>query len=287
MTMSGASERMRSAILSKLRVGLSWAISSFDAMPIEGSLLASSLAVPVPNSPDSWTITAVLATLLAALFSAPSEAMPSSTQTPKPGFRRNTFLRPRLIEQVGGADIDQEGRAVLGGGLAGGDADRALEAADIGGHALLVHLLDFADADLDLGLAVAQQRLELGATHRLDAARLVHVLDGHGAAEPALLAVIGDEAGDGMDHADLHGGGLGPDQAGRGDRPGRQRGAARDEGPARNRLHPLLGRENLPAINERRSSVCRQPCPRPESSFSPHRQRPLATFVPSARNTCR
>ena len=83
--------------------------------------------------------------------------------------------------------------------------DRALEAADIGRHALLVHLLDLGDADLDLGLAVAQQRVELGAAHRLDAARLVHVLDRHGAAEPALLAVVGDEAGHRMDQADLHG----------------------------------------------------------------------------------
>ena len=64
-------------------------------MPIEGSLPASSFAVPVPNSPDSWTITALLATPFAALFKVPSAAMPSSTQTPKPGFSRNTFLRPR------------------------------------------------------------------------------------------------------------------------------------------------------------------------------------------------
>ena len=65
-------------------------------MPIDGSLPASSLAVPVPNSPDSWTITAVLATPPAALLSAPSEAMPWSTQTPKPGIRRKVFFSPRL-----------------------------------------------------------------------------------------------------------------------------------------------------------------------------------------------
>ena len=34
--------------------------------------------------------------LFAALLIAPSEVMPSSTQTPKPGIRRKVFLRPRL-----------------------------------------------------------------------------------------------------------------------------------------------------------------------------------------------
>ena len=80
-------------------------------------------------------------------------------------------------DQVGGADVDQERRVVLGGSLAGGDADRALVAADIGSDARFVHLLDLGHAHLDLGLAVAEQRIELGAAHRLDAARLVDVLD--------------------------------------------------------------------------------------------------------------
>ena len=96
ITMSGFIERMRSAILSKLRVGLSCGITSLASMPIDGSLPCSSLAVPVPNSPDSWTITAVLAMLPAALLRVASVARPSSTQTPKPGFMRKVFFSPRL-----------------------------------------------------------------------------------------------------------------------------------------------------------------------------------------------
>ena len=49
--------------------------------------------------------------------------------------------------------------------LAGGDADRALEATDVGRDAGLVHLLDFAHAHFDLGLAVAQHRFERRAAH--------------------------------------------------------------------------------------------------------------------------
>ena len=52
------------------------------------------------------------------------------------GLQAEDVLEPAVDDQVGGADIDQERRVVLGGRLAGGDADRALEAADIGRDAL-------------------------------------------------------------------------------------------------------------------------------------------------------
>ena len=58
-------------------------------------------------------------------------------------------------------------------------------------------------------LRVAQQRLELRAAQRLDAAGLVDVLDRHQRALAALLARIGQRAGHRVQHADLHRLGLG------------------------------------------------------------------------------
>src|SRR5262249_27380125 len=81
---------------------------------------------------------------------------------------------------------------------------RTLEAADIGGDTRLVHLLDLADAHLDFGLAVAQHGFECGTPHALDAAGLIDIVDGHRRADARLLAAVGDEAGHGMDEADLY-----------------------------------------------------------------------------------
>jgi hypothetical protein len=111
---------------------------------------------------------------------------------------------------------------------------------DIGRDALLVHLLDFGHADFDLGLAVAQQGLELGAAHRLDAARLVDVLDRHGAAQPALLAVIGDEAGHRMDQADLHRRRLRAHDRGKAQAAGGERRRAGHEAAPRNGFSDML-----------------------------------------------
>ena len=174
-------------------------------MPIDGSLPASSLAVPVPNSPDFVDDHRGLGDAARRLVERAQRGDALVDADTEARHQAEGVLQPAIDDDVRRRDIDQEGRAVLRGGLGGGDGHRALEAADIGRHALLVHLLDLGDADLDLGLAVAQQRVELGAAHRLDAARLVHILDRHGAAEPALLAVIGDETGHRMDQADLHG----------------------------------------------------------------------------------
>jgi hypothetical protein len=118
-------------------------------------------------------------------------------------------VQPAIGDQVGGPDIDDVRDAVLGGGLARGQHDGALEAADDRGDASLVHLLDLGDADLDLRLGVAQHRLEPRAAHRPDAAGGVDLVDGELRAEPRLGAAIGDESRDRMEQADADRPGLG------------------------------------------------------------------------------
>ena len=112
-------------------------------------------------------------------------------------------LQAALDDRVGDADVDHVRDVVLGRGLRGGKADRACVGADDRRYARLVHLLDLGDADLGLGLRVAQHRLELRAAHRLDAAGGVDFLDRHRRADAAQVARIGERPGDRMQDADL------------------------------------------------------------------------------------
>jgi hypothetical protein len=107
---------------------------------------------------------------------------------------------------------------VLGGGLGRRHADEAGIAADDGRDARLVVFLDLGDRDVDLGLCVGEQRLDLGAAERLDAALGVDVLDRHQRAGAALRAGIGDAAGHRMDDADFDRLGLGPQEVRRAER---------------------------------------------------------------------
>ncbi len=125
-------------------------------MPIEGSLPAISFAVPVPNSPELVDDHRALGDAVRGLVQGPECGDAVVDADAEARLQPEHVLEATRHDQVGGTDIDQEGRVVFGGGLAGGDADRALEAADIGGHTLLVHLLDFTHAHFDLGLAIAQ-----------------------------------------------------------------------------------------------------------------------------------
>ena len=112
-------------------------------------------------------------------------------------------LQPARDDLVGDADIDEIGQVVARGGLRGGEADRAGEAADDGDDALALHALDLLDAGLRVGAGVAEDHLELGAAQRLDAAGGVDVGDREFGAGPAELAVHGERAGDGLQDADL------------------------------------------------------------------------------------
>ena len=90
-------------------------------------------------------------------------------------------LQAARDDAVDDADVDQVGQVVARGGLAGGQADRAGVAADDGGDAGRVHLLDLGVAALRRRLRVAEHRLDLGAAQRLDAAGRVDLLDRDGA----------------------------------------------------------------------------------------------------------
>ena len=113
-------------------------------------------------------------------------------------------LQPAGDDAVDHADVDDIGQVIARRGLAGGEADAAGVAADDGRDPGAVHLLDFGVAAFRRRLRVAEHRLDLGAAQRLDAAGRVDLLDRHHGADPALLAGIGQRAGDRMQHADLH-----------------------------------------------------------------------------------
>ena len=68
--MSGLTERMRSTILLKSRVGFRMLDDLFHLEAVLGQRLDSSAAVPAPNSESSCTIITVRAGLPAAWFSA-------------------------------------------------------------------------------------------------------------------------------------------------------------------------------------------------------------------------
>ena len=119
-------------------------------------------------------------------------------------------------------------QVVLGGRLRGGQADGRRKSTHDGRDTGFVHLLDLGRAGLRLRLSVAQQRLELRAAERLDAARGIDVLDGHQRTQAALLPRVGQRAGDRMQHADLDGLGLRAGHERKGDGSG-QGGGLRDE----------------------------------------------------------
>ena len=127
------------------------------------------------------------------------------------GDHAEARTEPERVLQAAGddavdhADVDDIGQVVARGGLARGEADAAGIAADDGGDAGRVHLLDLGVAAVRRRLRVAEHRLDLRAAERLDAARRVDLLDRDLRADPALLAGIGQRAGHRMQHADLDG----------------------------------------------------------------------------------
>jgi hypothetical protein len=135
-------------------------------------------------------------------------------------------LQPAGDDAVDHADVDDIGQVVARRGLAGRQADRAGVAADHGRDAGRVHLLHLGIAAFRRRLRVAEHRLDLRAAQRLDPAGGVDLLDRHDRADPALLAGIGERAGDRMQHADLHGGALRAQHGRRAEQSGRRRGGA-------------------------------------------------------------
>ena len=127
-------------------------------------------------------------------------------------------------DAVGDPHVDHVGKVVARGGLARRQADRAAVAADDGGDAGGIHLLDLGGAALGRRLGIAQHRLDLGAIERLDAAGGIDFLDRDLGAEPALLARIRQGAAHRMQHAELHAGTLRADDGGRREQAGRRGG---------------------------------------------------------------
>ena len=122
------------------------------------------------------------------------------------GAEAERVLQAARDDGVGDADVDHVRQLIARRGLRGGEADVAGIAADDAGDAGRVHLLDLGDAAVRRRLRVAEHGIDLAQP--LDAAGGIDLLDRHGGAEPALLAGIGQRAGDRMQHAELHAGAL-------------------------------------------------------------------------------
>ena len=106
-------------------------------------------------------------------------------------------------DRIGGGDVDQVRHPPLLGQRRDGRDVRGVESA---GHHLGASAhqpLGLRARDLDLGLAVGQQQLQLRAAHRLDAARGVDRLRGQLRAQPAVSADLGHGAADRADNTDL------------------------------------------------------------------------------------
>jgi len=144
----------------------------------------------------------------------------------KAGPEPERVLEPAGDDVVGDADVDHVRQVVAGGGLTGSEADRARIAADDGRDVRRVHLLDLGIAAFRRRLRVAEDRFDLGAGQRLDAARRVDLLDCDCRTESTLLAGIGQRAGDRMQHAKLHWSALRAQQRRRVDEPRHRGGSA-------------------------------------------------------------
>ena len=133
------------------------------------------------------------------------------------GAEAEGVLEPAGDDGIGDADIDDIGQVVARRRLARGQADRRGEAADDADDALLLHALDLRRATLRRRPRIAEDHLQLGAAHGLDAAGIVDRLDRGLGADLALLPVISERAGHRLEDADLHHGRLGAQDARHGD----------------------------------------------------------------------
>ena len=122
------------------------------------------------------------------------------------GAEAEGVLQAAGDDRVGDADIDDVGQLIARRRLRGGEADAAGIAADDAGNAGRIHLLDLGGAAVGRRLRVAEHGVDLAQP--LDAAGGVDLLDRERCAEPALLAGVGQRAGDRLQHAELHGGPL-------------------------------------------------------------------------------
>ena len=112
-----------------------------------------------------------------------------------------------LDDLVGYAYIHHVRQVVFGGSLGCGQANRRGKRTHHRRHTGFVHLFNLGRASLRCGLRITQQRLKFGTTHGFDAG-FINVFNGHHRPFAALLARIGQGAGDRMQDTDLDGFGL-------------------------------------------------------------------------------
>ena len=126
--------------------------------------------------------------------------------------RRDLAEAGREAERVGqaarddlidDADVDEVRQIVLGRSLGGRKRDAGGKRALHRKNAGFRQPIDFGSADVGLRLRVGEHGLELRAAHRLDAAGRIDLFEREQRALAALLAFIGETAGDRMQNADL------------------------------------------------------------------------------------
>ena len=123
---------------------------------------------------------------------------------PEAGPEAESIGEPASDDAVSDADVNHIGQFIAGGRLRRGQTDVAGITANDARHASRIHLLDLGGASLRRRLRIAKHRIDLGAAERLDAAGGIDLIDRDCRAEAALLAGIGQSAGDRVQHAELH-----------------------------------------------------------------------------------
>ena len=207
--MSGFSDFMRSTMLLKSRVGLACLIDLLDLEAVARQLARQQVGGAGAEQRFLVDDHHRLGRLAGGGVQHMQVDHRHARANAVAGAEAEGVLQPALDDLVGHADVDHMRQVVLGRRLRGGQADRRGVGAEHRRDASLVHLLDLGRADLRLRLRVAQQRLDLRAAQRLDAAGLVDVLDGDQRALAALLAGKGQRPGHRVQHAELDRFGLG------------------------------------------------------------------------------
>ena len=102
--------------------------------------------------------------------------------------KAESVFQTTLHDLIGHTDIHHVGQVVFGSRLCGGQTNGRCKCTHHRTHARFVELFNFSRTCLRGRLRIGQQRFDLGATERLDAAGFVDVFNRHQRTFTALLS---------------------------------------------------------------------------------------------------